>query len=45
MAVGTGKEEIQRRALAEEKVKQYLNGRQPVDVIVVSQKLVNIVVK
>ena len=32
------------RALREEKVAQHLNGRQPVKVIVVGQKLVNIVV-
>ena len=45
VAVGTGEEEIRRRALAEEKVVQHLNGRQVVKVIVVPQKLVNIVVK
>jgi len=44
VAVGTGKEEIERRALADERVKQYLNGRQVVRIITVPQ-LVNIVVR
>jgi len=45
VAVTANEEEIRRRAQAEEKVLQYLNGRQVVRVIVVPQKLVNIVVK
>ena len=45
VAVGTAETEIGERALREEKVAQHLNGRQPVKVIVVGQKLVNIVVK
>ncbi|MBZ5563873.1 MAG: leucine--tRNA ligase [Acidobacteriia bacterium] len=45
VAVTADEEEIRRRAQAEEKVNQYLNGRQIVKVIVVPQKLVNIVVK
>ena len=45
LAVGTSEEEIRRRALAEEKVVQHLNGRQVVKVIIVPEKLVNIVVK
>ena len=45
VAVSAGEEEIRRQALAEEKVRQYLNGRQVVKIIVVPQKLVNIVVK
>jgi len=42
---GTPKEELEARALAEEKVKQFLEGRQVVKVIIVPDKLVNIVVK
>jgi leucyl-tRNA synthetase len=45
VATGTGEEEVRRRALGEEKVSQYVNGRQVLKVIVVPQKLVNIVVK
>jgi leucyl-tRNA synthetase len=45
VAVDASEEEIRRRAQAEAKVLQYLNGRQVVNVIVVPQKLVNIVVK
>lgn len=45
VAVGVSEEEICRRAQAEEKVAQHLNGRQVVRIIVVPQKLVNIVVK
>jgi leucyl-tRNA synthetase len=45
VAAGTGEDEIRRRALAEEKIAQHLNGRQVVKVIIVPQKLVNIVVK
>jgi len=42
---GTPKEEIEARALADEKVRPFLAGRQVVKVIVVPDKLVNIVVK
>ncbi|MCL5006126.1 MAG: leucine--tRNA ligase [Acidobacteria bacterium] len=45
VAVGTGEDEIRRRAQAEEKVAQHLNGRKIVKFIVVPQKLINIVVK
>ena len=45
VAVGATEEEIRARAQAEEKVASYLNGRQIVKLIVVPQKLVNIVVK
>ncbi|HEY2018548.1 MAG TPA: leucine--tRNA ligase [Bryobacteraceae bacterium] len=42
---GTPKEELEARALADEKVKPYLAGKQVVKVIVVPDKIVNIVVK
>ncbi|MFB3924013.1 MAG: leucine--tRNA ligase [Terriglobia bacterium] len=45
VAVGASEEEIRARAQAEEKVAQHLIGRQIVKLIVVPQKLVNIVVK
>ncbi|MBI1983988.1 MAG: leucine--tRNA ligase, partial [Acidobacteria bacterium] len=45
VTVGVGEEEIRRRAQEAESVVQHLNGRQVVKVIVVPQKLVNIVVK
>ena len=45
MSAGASEEEIRERALAEEKVTQHINGRQVTKVIVVPQKLVNIVVK
>jgi len=45
VAVDVGEEEIRRRAQSEESVVQHLNGRQVVKIIVVPQKLVNIVVK
>jgi leucyl-tRNA synthetase len=45
VAVDANEEEIRRRAQAEEKVSHYLNGRKIVKIIVVPQKLVNIVVK
>jgi leucyl-tRNA synthetase len=45
IAVGADEDEIRRRAQAEEKVAQHLNGRQVVQIIIVPQKLVNIVVK
>lgn len=45
VALDTTEEEIRRRAQTEEKVAQYLTGHEVVKVIVVPQKLVNIVVK
>jgi leucyl-tRNA synthetase len=45
VAVSAAEEEIRTRALADEKILSYLNGRQIVKVIVVAQKLVSIVVK
>jgi leucyl-tRNA synthetase len=45
VAVGVSDEEIRLRALAEASVAQHLNGRHVARVIVVPQKLVNIVVK
>ena len=45
VAVDVGEDELRRRAQSEESVVQHLNGRQVVKIIVVPQKLVNIVVK
>ncbi len=45
VAVGSSESEIRRLAQAEEKVARHLNGRQVVRIIVVPEKLVNIVVK
>ncbi|HET9177149.1 MAG TPA: leucine--tRNA ligase [Terriglobia bacterium] len=45
VAVGASEDHIRQLALADEKAAQYINGRQIVKVIVVPQKLVNIVVK
>jgi leucyl-tRNA synthetase len=45
VAPATGEDDIRLRALKEEKVSQYVNGRQVVKVIIVPHKLVNIVVK
>jgi leucyl-tRNA synthetase len=42
---GTPREELERRALAEEKVRPHIAGKQIVKVIVVPDKLVNIVVR
>jgi leucyl-tRNA synthetase len=42
---GTAKEELEARALADEKVQPFLEGKQVVKVITVPDKLVNIVVK
>ena len=42
---GTPKEELERRALADEKVQPFLAGKQVVKLITVPDKLVNIVVK
>jgi leucyl-tRNA synthetase len=44
-AFGTPKEELERRALEDEKVKPFLEGKQIVKMITVPDKLVNIVVK
>ena len=45
VAVGASEEEIRRLARADSSVGQHLNGREVVRVIVVPQKLVNIVIK
>ncbi len=45
VAVGVTEEEIRRLAQADEKVAEHLNGRRIVKIIVVPQKLINIVVK
>jgi leucyl-tRNA synthetase len=45
VAVGVSDDEIRRRALVEASVAQHLNGRHVARIIVVPQKLVNIVVK
>jgi len=42
---GTSDEELERRALADEKVRSFIAGKQIVRAIVVPDKLVNIVVK
>ena len=42
---GTPKDELEARALADEKVKLFLDGKQVVKLITVPDKLVNIVVK
>ena len=44
-AFGTPKEELEKRALADEKVRPFVAGKQVVKVITVPDKLVNIVVK
>ena len=44
-AFGTPREDLQRSALADEKIRGYLEGKQTVKIIVVPDKLVNIVVK
>jgi leucyl-tRNA synthetase len=45
VALGTSEEEIRRRALADERVAQHVDGRQLERIIVVQGKLVSIVVK
>jgi leucyl-tRNA synthetase len=42
---GTPKEELERRALADEKVRPFIEGKQIVKIITVQDKLVNIVVR
>jgi leucyl-tRNA synthetase len=42
---GAPREELERRAAADEKIRGYLEGKQIVKIIVVPDKLVNIVVK
>jgi leucyl-tRNA synthetase len=42
---GTVKEELERRALADEKVRPHLDGKQVAKVIIVPDKIVNIVVR
>ena len=44
-AFGTPKEELEARALADEKVQAFVAGKQVVKLITVPDKLVNIVVK
>ena len=44
-AHGTAKEELEKLAFANEKVKPFLDGKQVVKVVVVPDRLVNIVVK
>jgi leucyl-tRNA synthetase len=43
--LGTPGDELERRALQDEKVRTYVNGKQIVKVVVVPDKLVNVVVK
>jgi leucyl-tRNA synthetase len=45
VALGTGKEELERLALANEKVKPFLEGKQIVKIVVVPDRLVNIVIR
>jgi leucyl-tRNA synthetase len=45
VAFGTAKEELEKLALANEKVKVFTEGKQIVKIIVVSDKLINIVVR
>ncbi|HMJ62788.1 MAG TPA: class I tRNA ligase family protein, partial [Bryobacteraceae bacterium] len=45
VALGTGKEELERLALANEKVKPFVEGKQIVKIVVVLDRLVNIVVR
>lgn len=45
IAAGLNKEETEKAAMESEKVKQFLDGKQVVKVIVIPKKLVNIVVK
>jgi len=42
---GTPKEDLEKRALADDKVRPFVEGKQLVKVITVPDKLVNIVVK
>jgi len=44
-AFGTPKEELEARALSDDKVKPFLEGKQVAKIITVPDKLVNIVVK
>jgi leucyl-tRNA synthetase len=44
-AFGTSKEELERIALADPKVKAFTDGKQVVKVVIVPDKLVNLVVK
>ncbi len=45
VAANASEEQIRQFALEDEKVKQYLNGKQVVKIVLVPQKLVNVVVK
>ena len=42
---GTGREDLERLAMADEKVKLHLAGKRPVKIVVIPDKLINIVVK
>ena len=42
---GTAREELERLALADDKMQPFLQGKQVVKIIVVPDKLVNVVVK
>jgi leucyl-tRNA synthetase len=44
-AFGTAKDELEKRALADEKVQSFIAGKQVVKIITVPDKLVNVVVK
>jgi leucyl-tRNA synthetase len=45
VAFGTAKEELEKLALANEKVKPFVEGKQIVKVVVVLDRLVNVVVR
>jgi leucyl-tRNA synthetase len=45
VAFGTGRDDLEKRALADPKIQVFLDGKQVVKVVVVPDKLVNIVVK
>ena len=45
VAFGTSRDELEKKALADDRVKGYIDGKQVVKVISVPDKLVNIVVK
>ncbi|MCJ7666256.1 MAG: leucine--tRNA ligase, partial [Actinobacteria bacterium] len=45
MPVGTSKEDMEERVMASEKVKNFIDGKQIIKIIIVPNKLVNIVIK
>jgi leucyl-tRNA synthetase len=45
VALGVGKDELERAALADQKIKALVDGKQIVKIVVVPDKLVNVVVK